>query len=99
MSNWGVIEERDEGGKFIAYHVMPMIHVDDETIPSAAHYLSDACPCIPTLRHCGNLEAFVGETSEDGKLKRWIMWDHHDATHPGSREREAETKNPTQRVQ
>ena len=73
--DWGVIEERDEGGKFMAYHVMPMIHVDTETIPSAAHDLSDAGPCHPNLMR--------------GK-GGWKIWDHHDATHQGSYESEKE---------
>lgn len=29
-ANWGVIENRDEDGNFIAYHIMPVVNVDGE---------------------------------------------------------------------
>ena len=71
-ANWGVIEDRDEDGVFIAYHVMPMIQLDGESIVSAAHDMSDACPCHPNL------------SQGDGG---WDIWTHHDPDHPGSLER------------
>jgi hypothetical protein len=68
-----VIEERDDDGNFIAYHVMPMVQLDGESIVSAAHIMSDACPCHPNLEH--------------GK-GGWDIWNHHDPDHVGSKERE-----------
>jgi len=67
-ANWGVIEER-ELDEFIAYHVVPMIDCDGEAVMSAAHMLSDACPCHPFL-----------EKGNGG----WDIWQHHDETHPGA---------------
>jgi hypothetical protein len=74
-ANWGVIEERDDDGVFIAYHVMPMVNIDGEDVPSAAHIMSDACPCHPSFSQ-GN--------------GGWDIWTHHDPDHPGSEERAAQ---------
>jgi hypothetical protein len=83
-ANWGVVEERDDAGKFIAYHIMPMVDLDGEPVPSGAHELSDACSCHPNL------------TEHDGD---WDIWNHHDPEHPGSEEQVAaglhETANVT----
>ena len=46
-ANWGVIEERDDDGNFIAYHIMPMIDLDGEAVPSAAHDL-ERCVSLPS---------------------------------------------------
>lgn len=73
-ANWGVVEERDEDDKFIAYHIMPMIDLDGEPVASAAHDLSDACPCHPELQH-GN--------------GGWTIWNHHDPDRAGSEEQTA----------
>jgi len=70
-----------------------LVQIDGESVVSAAHEMSDACPCHPELQECGDLTAIEGEKDENGKLKRWTMWDHHDADHPGSREHE-KTKPP-----
>ena len=69
--NWGVIEQRSDHGCFIAYHVVPMVHPDPEGDPvmSAAHDLSEGCPCKPFLEH--------------GK-GGWDIWQHHDPDHPGA---------------
>ena len=76
-ANWGCIEDRDDEGKFIAYHIVPMVTIGGEAVMSAAHDLSDACPCHPNLQY--------------GK-GGWVIWDHHDPSHPGSKEKEASEK-------
>lgn len=73
-ANWGVVEDRDDDGNFLAYHIMPMVDLDGEAVPSAAHDVSDTCPCHPSMDH-GN--------------GGWLIWIHHDADHPGSEEQEA----------
>ena len=84
MSNWGLIEERNDAGGFIAYHVMPMVDLDGESVVSAAHEISCICPCKPFVEMCGDPTAKEGERTKDGKLKQWKMWLHNDADHPGS---------------
>ena len=81
-ANWGCVEDRDEYGKFIAYHIMPMIQIDGEAIVSDAHDMSKDCHCHPTL-----------EFGKGG----WSIWNHNDATHPGSKEMEAEGISDEQR--
>lgn len=83
-AKWGLIEEREDDGHFIAYHVMPMIDVDGEYQASGAHSISKECPCAPILDPCGDLSATVGEKYDDGTLKRWNMWIHHDPEHDGA---------------
>lgn len=84
-ANWGVIEERAEDEKFIAYHVVPMIDLDGASVMSAVHILTKDCPCGPVMESCGDQSAEVGDKNEDGTLKRWVMWDHHDPDHPGAK--------------
>jgi hypothetical protein len=74
-ANWGVIEQRDDYGVFIAYHIMPMVDIDGEAHPSGAHGLTKHCHCKPNLEH---------------GTGGWDIWNHHDAEHPGSRENEKE---------
>ncbi len=81
---WGLIEERDDGETFVAYHVMPMIEVDGDWQASCAHSLSGECQCKPFMEHSGDLSAAIGEKNEDDTLKRWIMWQHHDPEHDGA---------------
>lgn len=68
---WGVVEKRDDEGEFLAYHVVPMVQLDvaDEPVMSAAHILSEDCPCHPFLNH--------------GK-GGWNIWNHHDEGHTGA---------------
>jgi hypothetical protein len=75
-ANWGVIEECTDAGELVAYHVVPMVTPDPqgEAVMSAAHDLSDACPCHPNLEY--------------GRYG-WKIWNHHDADHPGSLESES----------
>jgi len=65
---WGVVEDREENGTFIAYHVVPMVEIDGDSIPSGAHIMSDSCPCHPFLSH-----------GEGG----WDIWNHFDPAAPG----------------
>ena len=81
---WGLIEERADAETFVAYHVMPMIEVDGDWQASGAHSLSAECPRTPFMEHCGDLSAAVGEENEDGTLKRWVLWQHHDPDHDGA---------------
>jgi len=45
--SWQVIKESDENEIFVAFHVMPMVKIDGELFPSAAHDVSENCPCRP----------------------------------------------------
>jgi len=73
MSNWGVIEEREDSGRFVSFHVVPLVRIGDEDEMSAAHQLSDACPCHP----------FYTENDHG-----YIVWQHFDPTHKGARTHE-----------
>ena len=73
-ANLGAVEERDVDGRFIAYHVMPMVLLGDESVVSAAHTLSKYCDCKPDL-----------EFGNGG----WKIYNHHDPEHPGSIESES----------
>lgn len=70
-ANWGVIEQLDDNGYFLAYHVVPMVRPDPEGEPvmSAARELSSSCDCRPLLEH--------------GK-GGWNIWNHNDPDHPGA---------------
>lgn len=68
-ANWAVIEQLDESGCFLAYHVVPMVNLDGEAVISAAHELHDGCQCRPRLEH-----------GDDG----WDIWNHNDPDHPGA---------------
>ena len=67
-SKWGVIDVRDEQGRFIAYHVMPVILSEGEWVPTGSHEMSEDCHCNPFLSH-GN--------------GGWPVWNHFDPSHPG----------------
>jgi hypothetical protein len=45
--SWGVFEERDDVGRFRAYHVVPVVQANGDILPSAAHTLSANCDCKP----------------------------------------------------
>lgn len=68
---WGVIEQRDDDGVFVAYHVAPVIRMapDEEAVMSAAHELSSDCHCRPIL------------SKGDGG---WDIWEHHDPDEDGA---------------
>src|SRR6202453_3061333 len=68
MANWGVVENRDEDGSFIAYHIMPIVYEDGEAVRSDRHELSPKC-------HCGPFLSF----GQGG----WDMWNHCDPDWPG----------------
>lgn len=76
-ANWGCIEEREDDGTFIAYHIMPMITMDGDSVVSDAHDMSKDCHCRPFLTY-----------GRGG----WKIYDHHDPDHPGSREKESKAK-------
>jgi hypothetical protein len=65
---WGVIDVRDDDGRFIAYHVMPVILSEGEWITTDSHEMSENCQCNPFLSH-GN--------------GGWPLWNHFDADFPG----------------
>lgn len=67
-SKWGVIDVRDDDGRFIAYHVMPVILSEGEWITTDSHEMSENCQCNPFLSH-GN--------------GGWPMWNHFDPSHHG----------------
>lgn len=69
MRNWGTVEDRDETGKFIAYHVVPLVEIDGEAIMSGAHEVSATCSCNPVL---------------DRGRGGWNIWLHHDPDHHGA---------------
>jgi len=83
-SNWGCVEEREDNGKFVAYHIMPMIQIDGQAVVSAAHDSNKDCVCHPFAEPCGDQSAALNEQRGDGKLKRWIMYQHHEPEHKGA---------------
>ena len=60
---WGVVDVRDREGRFIAYHVMPVVYYKGEWVPIDTHKTSEVCQCNPFLSH-GN--------------GGWPMWNHFD---------------------
>jgi hypothetical protein len=84
-ANWGVIESRTESGHFVAYHVVPLIDCDGESICSAAHDLDPNCQCHPfyTLGGSG-LPSQLNRKRSNGKLVCWQIWQHFDPDHPGA---------------
>ena len=68
-NSWAVIEERDEGNTFVAYHIMPMVTLDGDEMPSAAHDLSETCPCHPLFGR---------------NVHGCVVWNHHDPDHDGA---------------
>lgn len=47
--SWATIEERDDDGLLVWYHVMPMVSLDGDLVISAAHDVSTDCHCRPIL--------------------------------------------------
>ena len=66
---WGVIEARDDDGRFIAYHVMPIFISEGEWITTESHEMSENCHCNPFLDH-----------GHGG----WKVWQHFDPDFPGA---------------
>jgi hypothetical protein len=85
MKHWGVFEDRTDSGKFVAYHVLPLVQADGESLCSAAHRMSAECQCGPfyTLGGSG-IPSQVGKRDGDGKLICWKIYHHFDPDHPGS---------------
>lgn len=79
---WGVIEidENPELDLPASRHVVPMVSIDGELVPSAAHTLNPNCPCHP--RDIGD---------HDFTSDNWTgqIWNHNDEEAPGSMERVA----------
>lgn len=75
-NNWGCIRGEDDG--VACWHVVPLVNIDGEDVCSAAHILSDACPCHP----------FKGEGSGG-----WTIWQHFDPTHDGAMTAEELTRD------
>ena len=67
--SWGIYEETDDSGSFVAFHNVPMVKIDEEEMVSAAHDLSDTCPCHPLFTRTP-----LG----------YILWCHHDPDHAGA---------------
>ena len=68
-TKWGVIESRDEDGRFIAYHIMPVILSKGEWVHTDSHEMSETCQCNPFLDH-----------GQGG----WEVWQHFDPKFPGA---------------
>ena len=82
-ANWGVIEQVDEGGTFVAFHIVPMVNIDGDVVMSSAHDLNPECQCHPSLSQ-----------NDHG----YDMLNHHDADHPGSIEGGTELKSDEEEV-
>jgi hypothetical protein len=67
---WGVYEQRDQDGTFIAFHVMPVVVIEGEEIRSGDHILSSKCSCNPLV-----------EISEETGCAVHL---HHDPDYPGA---------------
>lgn len=65
-ANWGSVSSQDEDGS-ACWHVVPLVDMDGDAVPSAAHEISPQCQCHP----------FKGQ----GK-GGWTVWQHFDPTHP-----------------
>ena len=91
---WGVVEiEADPELDLPAErHIVPIVDLDGEKVPSAAHEFTSACFCRP--RDIGKHES-AGPNEWPGP-----MWNHNDPDAPGSLERvEAGIDKPKERVQ
>ena len=80
---WGVIEiEADPDLDLPAErHIVPMLDLDGERLPSAAHEFTPNCFCRP--RDIGKYES-AGPNAWPGPI-----WNHNDPEAPGSLERVA----------
>jgi hypothetical protein len=67
---WGVYEEHDEAGEFIAFHVMPVVVIEGEECRSGDHILSADCLCGTKV-----------EVSEETGCQVVL---HHDPYYPGA---------------
>lgn len=66
--NWGLVKQTKDDGN-TCWHVMPMVDIFGELVPSVAHYPLLNCPCCPLLSY--------------GK-GGWEIWTHFDIHHPGA---------------
>jgi hypothetical protein len=67
MQHWGVVRSEDDDGTG-CNHVVPLIEIDGQRVPSCLHILSPECPCHP-----------FPEKAKGG----WTVWMHYDPDHPG----------------
>jgi hypothetical protein len=66
---WGVQEQRDDAGRLIFMHGVPLVFLGDDYEMSDAHILSPNCHCNPVV-------------DDDGIHVAVVI--HHDPDHPGA---------------
>lgn len=71
--SWGVYEQRNDEGEFVAYHIMPCLTIEGEDVRSGDHTLSSECECGPLI-----------ELGRHGQ----VLYQHYDPDFPGALSKE-----------